>query len=1049
MRIGHREEAEVESHLINILGEGHNQWTYRPDLKSEEDLWNNLRQKISQNNVAEIGEQPLTNKEFETIKTELLLKTQTPFDAAKWLKGENGIARITIDREDTSLGSMSLILYSNQDIGGGLSTYEVVNQIAKQNSSADARDRRFDVTLLINGLPIVQVELKKVTAKDGVYQAFNQIKKYAEEGVFRNNIFSTVQLFVVSNEQTTRYFANAMPKDMHRKFLFSWRTRDNKKVDNLYEFCKQVLNIPDAHRLIANYTIVSEDQDNKNLMVLHPYQVHAIEALFTAANKHQSGYVWHATGSGKTLTSFVSTKLLARKSGIDRTIMLVDRKDLDNQTTTEFTKFASEFNTRISSGEAKANSLIVGTGSAKDLSETLLADANANVVIVTTRQKLDAALKYAKKQEEKNGSNHYQKLIGQHIVFVVDECHRALSAENMEEITVFFPNSTWFGFTGTPIFEVNKKQAQGQLARTTYDQYGDVLHTYTIKNALEDGSVLGFQVEHENTIEPTSLDNRIHQKLRTVEKYASYSPEQINLIVDNMDQIKKESYLEPTIYENDEHIQKVIHKIFRPNNAYTKFDFRNGHPTKSAILTTSSIEMAKKYYQAIKEMTKESDWLQREFPNQPIREGRTMDDPDFPRIAITYSLDENMENAKAQQTELQEIITEYNAYYNTAWTLSDIERYNGDVNNRLARKRAEFKQFGKQVDLVIVVDRLLTGFDAPTIQTLFVDRNLEYAGLIQAFSRTNRTYPEKTKGLVITFRKPATMEYNVTEATKLYSEVKEETGLIYPTYEESRERFKKAYEGLKTFTIVPDVSEHTPIETRVEYVKAFQELSNAYEALVTYDEYNDEMDESATLQEEVSIIEEQVGIYQTIKGSWLEETSAIDSKDFSTIEFYNDHSIKLYDIDSSYIDQLLGTYAANSSDVREEIEKALKKLNKSEYVKEIYRQILNAIDTGKVESNEDIFVVKRQFFTQARDQLTEAFAKQWFVSESELHSSSVQYIIGEEPIPNIKGIIESKNFEAYKIQHPEAKPFKYPQQMKRAWREILDEQLIPLEDELR
>lgn len=304
MKIPHREEAEVEHHLIDVLGEGHNQWTYRSELKSEADLWQNLRQKIVQNNLSEIGERPLTDKEFETIKTEILLRTQTPFDAAKWLKGENGIARITIEREDASLGSISPIIYSNQDIGGGLSTYEVVNQIAKQGSSADARDRRFDVTLLINGLPIVQIELKQTTAKDGVYQAFNQIKKYAEEGMFRNNIFSTLQLFVISNEQTTRYFANAMPKDMHKKFLFSWRTTDNKKVENLYEFCKQVLNIPKAHRLIADYTIVSEDQDNKVLMVLHPYQIHAIEALFTAANKHQSGYVWHATGSGKTLTSF-------------------------------------------------------------------------------------------------------------------------------------------------------------------------------------------------------------------------------------------------------------------------------------------------------------------------------------------------------------------------------------------------------------------------------------------------------------------------------------------------------------------------------------------------------------------------------------------------------------------------------------------------------------------------------------------------------------------------------------------------------------------------
>src|SRR5699024_7918939 len=195
--------------------------------------------------------------------------------------------------------------------------------------------------LLINGLPIVQIELKKVTVEDGFYEAFNQIKKYASEGLFRYNIFSTLQVFVVSNEATTRYFANALQDNMHRKFLFSWRTEDNKKIDYIYDFAKDMLNIPDDHRLIADYTIVSEDQDNKVLMVLQPYQIHAIQALYKSAMQHQSGFVWHATGSGKTLTSFVSTKLLAQKPGIDRTIMLIDRKDLDNQTTSEFTKFAS------------------------------------------------------------------------------------------------------------------------------------------------------------------------------------------------------------------------------------------------------------------------------------------------------------------------------------------------------------------------------------------------------------------------------------------------------------------------------------------------------------------------------------------------------------------------------------------------------------------------------------------------------------------------------------------------------------------------------------
>ncbi|MBU8614137.1 MULTISPECIES: type I restriction endonuclease subunit R [Bacillus] len=1049
--IQHKDEAEVERRLIEVLGEGYNQWNYRPDLKSEADLWENLRQKITQNNLSEIGEHPMTDKEFDSIKTELLSKTQTPFDAAKWLKGENGIARITIEREDVSLGSMSLVLYSNQDIGGGISTYEVVHQIAKQKSHVDGRDRRFDVTLLINGLPIVQIELKQASAKDGVFQAYHQIKKYAEEGMFRNNIFSTLQLFVISNEQTTRYFANALPKDIHKKFIFSWRTTDNRKVENLYEFVKQVLNIPDAHRLIANYTIVSEDQDNKALVVLKPYQIHAIEALFTSAMRHQSGFVWHATGSGKTLTSFVSTKLLARKAGVDRTIMLIDRKDLDNQTTTEFTKFASEFNTGISSGDAISNSLIVGTGSAKELSDTLLSDANSNTVIITTRQKLEAALRYAQRQEEQKGTQRFKKLLGQHIVFVVDECHRALSAEGMEVIKGFFPNSTWFGFTGTPIFNENKKQAKGRLARTTRDQYGDVLHTYTIKNALDDGAVLGFQVEHEDTIDPTSLNNHIFEQLRHQEKYANCSDDEINDMIDRMDGIEKEAYLEPSSFENDEHIQKVIHKIFRPDNAYIKFDFQNGRPQKSAILTTSSIDMAKRYYQAIKEMTKDPDWLTKEFAGHPIRTGRTIEDPDFPRIAITYSMQENEEDSKQTQDEMMEIIKDYNGYYHTAWSIEDIERYNGDINNRLARKKGEFKEFGKQIDLVIVVDRLLTGFDAPTIQTLFVDRNLSYANLIQAFSRTNRTYPGKTKGLIVTFRKPFTMEQNVKNATKLYSHAQEESSLVYPTYDESKKRFKKAHKALTTLIPNPtDIDENTSLETRIEFVKAFQELNNSYEALVTYDDYNDDMEKSAALQEQVETLEEYIGIYHTIKGSLIDEEDQDGAEpDFSDIEFYGENAVKIYDIDSTYIDRLLETYSANNQNIRDEIESALQKLEKSDIVKDVYREMLNAIDTKKVDEEEDILVVKRRFFTKERSQAVREFANTWFVAEDELYLSAVQYVIGADPIPNIGGIINSKQFDQYKAVHPDAKPLKYGPELKRQWRKMLDEVIVPLDGELR
>lgn len=1048
MQLEHLNELEVENRLIDVLAEGHNQWVYRPDLKSEEDLWDNLRNKINNNNKAVLDDIELTDLEFNRVRTELLALAQTPFDAAKWLKGENGIARIYIEREDTSLGGVSLILYSNLDISGGISSYEVVHQIATKNSSE--RTRRFDVTLLINGLPIIQIELKQVSAKDGIFQAFNQIKKYAEEGLFRNNIFSMLQLFVISNETTTRYFANALPKYMDRKYLFSWRKPNNEKVDNIYDFCKNVLNIPEAHRLIADYMIVSEDHDNKVLMVLHPYQIHAIESIYHSVSQHQSGYIWHATGSGKTLTSFVSTKLLAKKPGVDRTIMLLDRKDLDNQTTSEFTKFASEFNTGISSGNSRANTLIVGTDSSKALAKELLSGANSNVVLITTRQKLESALRYAKKEEEQKGSNKFKKLLGSHVVFIVDECHRAVSSEGMESIKKFFPNSTWIGFTGTPIFEENKKQAIGQLPRTTPDQYGPVLHTYTIKNALEDGAVLGFQVEHENTIHPTSVDNFIFKQLRERYHEEDVSNDEINLRIESMDDVEKESYIPGNVYEEDEHIYKVIKNMLNPSNAYVKFNFENGKPQKSAILTTSSIFMAKKFYKAIKEFTAQSNWMQEQFKDTVLSKGKILDDPDFPRIAITYSIDENEENAAEVQRELSEIIQDYNNNYGTSWDLSSVERYNGDINNRLARKKAEFKQFGNHLDLVIVVDRLLTGFDAPTIQTLYVDRNLSYANLIQAFSRTNRTYPGKTKGLIVTYRKPATMEENVANATRLYSNNDEDTGLIYPKYPETKQKYMKAgkqFADMLAQEIFANINEYSNDEDRLAYVKSYQSLQNAYEAVVTYEEYHQEFQSSKKMQQYLELLTNQQGIYQNIKETIM--SVGPEQMDISEIEFYSDSNVNIYDIDSAYINRLLGDYSANNHNLRDEIEDAMNKLGKTESVKSIYRQILNDIDNGTISDNDDVFQMKRYYFNKTKQDIIHDFASEWYVSEDTLHISSSQYRLGMKEVPSIREIYNSRDYESYKNANPNMKQAFYLPTLKKKWNELLGNEISVIDEELK
>lgn len=1042
-KLNNTKEAQLEQNLIDLLCARHGQWTFRSDLKTEEDLWNNLRNIIEIRNKSELNDNALTDSEFERVQSEILAKTKTPFEAAKWLRGEKGKCSIVLER-DNGLGRIELVIYSSNEKNGGFSSYEVVHQIAKSKSNLEERNRRFDVTLLISGLPIIQIELKTAIAKDGVKQAYYQIEKYIDEGTFSNTIFQTLQLYVMSNEQTTRYMAAAPKGELQEKYMFAWRTRDNTRVENINEFAKQVLNIPRAHELVSEYMILSEEQSSKVLMVLHPYQIHAIEAIFEAASKHQSGYIWHATGSGKTITSFVSTKLLAQRSGIDRTIMLLDRKDLDNQTTSEFTKFASAYSTGINTND---NTLIVGTGNTKALSRALKLDSSSNVVIVTTRQKLNKAIESLKEKEPGKLAN----LRGKHIVFIVDECHRAISAQNMDDIKKVFPKSTWFGFTGTPIFEENKKSSDGQYARTTHDQYGEVLHRYTIKNALEDGSVLGFQVEHESTIHKDELANVVYRAMRSEEKNLNYTDEELVSTVESMKDIDKEKYLQSAHYESDDHIQSVIRKILSPNNAYRKFVFKDGKPTMSAILTTSSIDMAKRYYKAIKKFTTDKNWLETQFPHHPLRQGAVMNDPDFPRVAITYSLEENIKGAALKQSEMKGIIDEYNLMYGTSWSVESIERYNGDINNRLARKKGEFKEFGNHLDLVIVVDRLLTGFDAPRCQTLFVDRNLQYAGLIQAFSRTNRTYKGKEKGLITTFRKPATMKEHVFAATRLYSQANNNDSLIYPTYEESKKKFNAAYNALiklDAINVNNPITEHAPKSDRINFVKCFQDLNKAYRAIASYDEFNIEFDsdKSGKFAKKIAIIEDNIGLYNTIKASLSPDDK--NEPGIELIDFFDSSTVQTYTVDKGYIDALLKEYEPNSQDTRVKIENALTKLNKSELVRKIYKQILDDIDAQVIKKDSNFLQLKREYFTDKYDSVVENFSNTWCVSIDELVISVNQSTVGED-IYNKKRIIDSIDYPTYVQQHPDADPFSYPQHMIEAWGKCLFEDIIPLRDELK
>jgi len=1054
------QENEIEKTLIDILTMRANQWTYRSDIKNEDALWNNLREHINRINVAELNGKPLTDTEFKQVKNELKRLTQTPFSASVWLRGENGIAQIPIDREDISKGSKTLTLFSNKDIAEGISSYEVVNQVVPCTDGI-YKNTRGDVTLLINGLPVIHIELKNEYAKDGYRQAFDQIERYAQSGFF-DGIFATVQIFVVSNKVSTKYFARPRTNssfESAKKFLFNWREPDNAPVEDLYDFTRKVLNIPMAHELISRYTILVDDKKGqKYMMVLRPYQIHAIEKIKKQVSAHKGGFIWHATGSGKTITSFVATKLLAQNAiGVARTVMIVDRKDLDSQTKDEFSKFASEYNTGLSTGDVRENTLIVGIKNRRKLVNNLLSDKNNNTIIITTIQKLSRAIRECKE----TNNNRFEKLRGEHIVFIVDECHRAVSDKEMQAIKKhYFPMSTWIGLTGTPIFIENKKTEMGTYARTTSDQYGigkdgsplpngGLLHAYTTKNAMDDKSVLDFQVEYHSLMNPEEEErvylNKIKDKFPNTDAEAKLK---------SMSDIERESLLEASDYENDYYIETMLKKIFRHQSVLEKFKVVGGIPTMSGILTTHSIAQAKRIYHKLMEL-KESGSL---IAGNPRDERRRLNDPDFPRVAITYSISENQGEMNKAQEELLGIMRQYDAVFGTHYAEgakkvkknaengeSEIDdyNYNQNINSRLARKGAQYQKNGQWLDLVIVVERLLTGFDAPTIQTLYVDKELKWHGLLQAFSRTNRNYPSKNIGMIVTFRKPKTMAENVRNAIKLFSnEAIDWERLVPRQYAEVKQDFKTA---CKAFKAARKELEQDPddLKKRLNVVKTFQNMKNLGEAIKSYEEFEEDY---GALSAITGTITSETGHIENLKAEIKEELKKQDLDDeyihdVLEIEFSANQRVTLEEkIDSYYIAQLLKDIKNESS--RHKFDEILK--NKPPIVKAAYEDTLNSFD----DEREILDSVDRHFKRLIGEIITKTSVVLG-VPEEDLRISLNEYSRDKGEAPYINVIISRSTLTKDEFERAFNKKFRERRRViEEYWKKTIDDKLLPLKDEL-
>lgn len=390
-------ESVIEKRLIEQLCCEESQWTYRPDIRTEEQLWNNFKFILEQNNKAKLNDIPLSDSEFAKVKNDL--SHASFYDAGKWLVGENGKVYVHVQRGNEVL---HLVVMNNEHVAGGTSVYEVINQYQafKAEDEEKGGNRRFDVTLLINGIPMIHIELKN---KDHSYMdGYRQIKKYIAEGKF-HGMFSNVQMFVVSNAVDTKYFAAARDTELNKKFLTGWINEGNDPVCDYIDFAKSVLRIPEAHEMVTKYTVL--DNDKKQLLILRPYQIHAIEAMRKASKSGKSGFIWHTTGSGKTMTSYKATRnLLMDIPSIEKTIFLIDRKDLDQQTKGAFQSYADNDTIDVDDTE-NVNGLI-----------SRLADDNRQM-IVTTRQKMQTMIS----KRLKEGTREYVKIKALKVAFVVDE----------------------------------------------------------------------------------------------------------------------------------------------------------------------------------------------------------------------------------------------------------------------------------------------------------------------------------------------------------------------------------------------------------------------------------------------------------------------------------------------------------------------------------------------------------------------------------------------------------------------------------------------------
>ena len=706
-------------------------WKYEPNIKTTEDLWNNFRSILYTLNQDKL-DRPLSDIEFNQVKS-VISNLKTPYEAGQFLYGLNGVSQVEVDLDDGR--HVFLTVFDQKQIGAGNTQYQVVNQISRDPKITGRPSRRFDTTMLINGLPIIQIEEKADT--HDVNEALNQMHQYIGERQY-TDIFSTLQILVAITPNDVKYMANTTADKFNKDFAFRWQDRDNKPVRNWKEFADLMLSIPMAHQMATNFMILDGTKNKQMIKVMRPYQVYATQAVLAklkqadfSVGTNKLGYIWHTTGSGKTITSFKTAWLASRMPQVDKVVFVVDRIALTRQTDENYRAYDPS-----ADADAGIKGSVESTESTRDLERKLKSKDMS--IIVTSVQKLGTLVK--RKRFE---------VPDKHYVFIVDEAHRSTGGENFEMIQKKFRHAAWIGYTGTPMFD----DVVSKTAPRTEDIFGPLLHAYTIREAIADRNVLGFKVDFETTINEEQMKSEYLPAFYK-EQHPDWSEEKIQNKIENMTDEDMDDMVEPSIYdENIDHVRLVVEDIFK------NWRNRSNEGKYNALFTThvggnkASTPMAMMYFNEFQRVNKER-----------LEQGLfTL------KTAVTFSQSTNNgDYQKVTNDGLWSAMQVYNEQFGTAFGLDDTSAYTQDVASRLNRTAID----GNFLDIVIVVDQLLTGFDAPQMNTLYVDRTLKNALLIQAYSRTNRVADMKEKpwGRIVNYRWPAYNERLMNKALAIYAD---------------------------------------------------------------------------------------------------------------------------------------------------------------------------------------------------------------------------------------------------------------------------------------